>query len=200
MVQGSSRMSKVKMRCIACGKWFQSANAKEVTCPDCVQKARKEKMAAKNAPPPVSRSTGPGNVNSSRPGAPPPKPKPAQPGGTNQWLDSLHDVKVGQPDQPPVRPKLPPSPAQRDQRSGPDTYRGPGGYRDRDSGGSGPDTYRGPGGYREGGNRGPGGYRDDRGRGSGTYRELDHRGPVPFRPSGGTGQSSFGGPRMRPPT
>src|SRR5258707_12199870 len=45
--QGSSRMSKIKMRCTTCGKWVQSANAKEETCPDCVQKARKEKLTAK---------------------------------------------------------------------------------------------------------------------------------------------------------
>src|SRR5439155_15754066 len=175
MVHGSSRMSKVKMRCITCGKWFQSANAKEVTCPDCMQKARKEKMAAKNAPPPVSRPAGPGYVNPSRSGPPPPKARPSQPGGTSQWLDSLNDVKVGQPEQSPVRPKLPPSPAQRDQRSGPgsgpDTHRGPGGYRE--GGSSGPDTYRGPGGYREGGNRGPGAYRDERSRGPGGYRDPD---------------------------
>src|SRR5579883_2432176 len=95
-------MSKVKMRCIACGKWFQSANAKEVTCPDCMQKARKEKMAAKSAPPAVNRpagSAGPANTVPVRRAASPPRPKQEQ-GGTKQWLDSLNDVKVAQPEQP----------------------------------------------------------------------------------------------------
>ncbi|TMD40626.1 MAG: hypothetical protein E6I90_14490 [Chloroflexi bacterium] len=49
-------MSKTKIRCNTCGKWFQSANAKEVTCPDCLQKARKEKMAAKAAPPSAGKA------------------------------------------------------------------------------------------------------------------------------------------------
>src|SRR6266699_693818 len=126
--QGSSRMSKIKMRCTTCGKWFQSANAKEVTCPDCVQKARKEKLAAKNAPPPVNKTPGTGSLT--RPVAPPP-PKPAS--GTSHWFDEVSDVKVGQPDQP-SRPKLPSSPAPRDTRGGqePSGNRGPGGYRDRD--------------------------------------------------------------------
>ena len=75
-------MSKTKLRCNTCGKWFQSANAKEQTCPDCLQKARKEKQAAKNAPPtamPAGQGTGPGS-SQARPVPPPPKPKPAAAG------------------------------------------------------------------------------------------------------------------------
>ena len=105
-------MSKVKMRCTVCGKWFQSANAKEVTCPDCVQKARKEKLVAKNAPPPAQKvagaTTSAAGTGTARPPVAPPKPKPNIQSGTNQWLDKLEDVKIGQPDQPPVRPKAPP--------------------------------------------------------------------------------------------
>src|SRR5712671_640585 len=82
--QGGSRMSKIKMRCTTCGKWFQSANAKEVTCPDCVQKARKEKLAAKNAPPTVNKT--PGTGFPTRPAVPPP-PKPAS--GTSHWFDEV---------------------------------------------------------------------------------------------------------------
>src|SRR6516162_3150458 len=90
--QGSSRMSKIKMRCTTCGKWFQSANAKELTCPDCVQKARKEKLAAKNAPPSSIKSAQ-GTVGSTKPSPPPPKPKPAT-SGTSHWIDTVQDVKV----------------------------------------------------------------------------------------------------------
>src|SRR5215468_2753346 len=100
MVQKKLRMSKIKMRCITCGKWFQSANAKEVTCPECMQKARKEKSAAKNAPPPSSKlasSTGRGTSNPPQASGAP-KPKQTQ-GGTNQWLDKLEDIKIAQPDQ-----------------------------------------------------------------------------------------------------
>src|SRR5260370_34822611 len=95
--QGSSRMSKIKMRCTTCGKWFQSANAKEVTCPDCVQKARKEKLAAKTAPPSSSIKTpgqiGQGAASPSRPS--PPKPKQSS-RGTSHWFVSVGDEKVSQ--------------------------------------------------------------------------------------------------------
>src|SRR5437763_2896043 len=146
-------MSKIKMRCATCGKWFQSANAKEVTCPDCVQKARKEKLAQKNAPLSPARPVGQSIPPRSAP-PPPPKPKPAQ-SGTSQWLDTVSDVKVSQPEPP--RPKLPPTPAPpRDNRGGPERA------------GTGTRGLAGPGGYHEGGNRGPGG---------GGYRENDYHGP-----------------------
>ncbi len=177
-------MSKVKMRCTTCGKWFQSANAKEVTCPDCVQKARKEKLAAKTAPPSSIKTPGPGTARSP---VPPPKPKPAS-GGTSRWFDAVDDVKVSEPDQPPQRPKLPSSPVVGDTRGEQErsVSRGPGGYRDE----------RGPGTYREGGGRGPGGYRDERG--PGTYREGGSRGPAAYRP-GGTGIAGGIGQRPRQP-
>ncbi len=186
--QGSLRMSKIKMRCMTCGKWFQSANAKEVTCPDCAQKARKEKLAAKNAPSPSNKTPGQvaqGTGSQTRIPPPPPKPKPA-PSGTSHWFDKVDDIKVAQPDQP-QRPKLPSSPTPRDTRSGP----GPGGYRDRDE--------RGQGGYREGASRGPGGYRDRDERGPGGYREGDGRGPGGYRVVGGSGTLESTGYRPRQP-
>src|SRR4051812_10714413 len=112
------------MRCITCGKWFQSANAKEVTCPDCTQKARKEKLPSKNTPPPSIKPLGNSSGTPNRPVAPPPKPKPVQ-SPTRHWFDSLDEVKVGQPEQPPARPKLPPSPASQDYLGGSGGYRGP---------------------------------------------------------------------------
>ena len=209
-------MSKIKMRCITCGKWFQSANAKEVTCPDCVQKARKEKSAMKNAPPVANKPAGAatqGANSSARPA--PPKPKPVQ-SGTNQWLDKLEDVKIGQPDQPPPRPKLPSPPVQQDPYggSGPSGYRGergPGGYRDdRGSGGyrgeRGPGTYRddrGPGG--PGAGRGPGAYRDRMAGPSGAPATPGQRPPYPRQPmEGGPARGPYkpagarGGPKGKP--
>src|SRR5436309_6417214 len=95
VLQGSSRMSKVKMRCITCGKWFQSANAKEVTCPECTQKARKEKLATKNAPPITNKPASAANRSTSNPPQPSATPKSKQTqSGTNQWLDKLEDVKI----------------------------------------------------------------------------------------------------------
>ncbi len=157
-------MSKIKMRCITCGKWFQSANAKEVTCPECVQKARKEKLAAKAVPPTAQKTPGQGpsgTGNPARPVAMPPKPKPAA-SGTNHWFDSINDVKVSEPD-PPPRPK-PSSPTPRE------IY-----------GGNGP-VNRGPAGTgtrEDRGQRGPGSYRDERNPGG-------YRGPVPQRDERGT--------------
>ena len=200
-------MSKTKMRCNVCGKWFQSANAKDLTCPDCTQKARKEKLAAKQAPS-VQGQTAPGAGTPPRQVPPPPKPKSTTPGGTSHWLDAQNDVKIGQPDQP-TRPKIPSSPTPRENRGGQersDQYgSGPGGYHDRDE--RGPGGPGGTGSYREGNTRGPGGYRDrdERGpggpggyreggyRGPGGYRENDYRGPsnyrnpAPYRVGGGMG-------------
>ena len=186
VVQGKLRMSKTKIRCNTCGKWFQSANAKEVTCPDCLQKARKEKMAAKAAPPSAGK-TAPGTEAQARSVPPPPKPKPAA-SGTSHWLDTQGDVKVAQPDQS-TRPKIPSSPAPRDDRGAPERDRGsyqstgPGGYRDRDERGPG-----GPGGYREGNYRSPGG-----------YREGNYRGPAPYRVGGGMGIPDTDTQRPRQP-
>ncbi|MHB8598897.1 MAG: hypothetical protein ACYDER_19020 [Ktedonobacteraceae bacterium] len=198
-------MSKTKMRCISCGKWFQSANAKDTTCPDCTQKARKEKLAAKTTPPQAGK---PADMGTPRPAPPPPKPKPAGT-GSGHWLDTLHDVKVGEPDQPPPRPKLPTSSAPRDNRGEPD--RGEPRDRDRDRAG-GPGNYRdrnerGPGNYRErdGNTRGPGGYqeREIGYRSPGGYRENDYRSPGGYRDTyrvgGGMGIPGAIGQRPRQP-
>jgi hypothetical protein len=131
-------MSKIKMRCTTCGKWFQSANAKEVTCPDCLQKARKEKLAAKTTQQTSTPGAGQGGMSSSKPiPPPPPKPKEAT-SGTSHWIDTVEDVKVSQPKQP--KPKIPSSPVPRDMKSGSTMER--------------PDS-RGSGAYREGSFRGP---------------------------------------------
>ncbi|MGB8345976.1 MAG: hypothetical protein WCD86_13905 [Ktedonobacteraceae bacterium] len=131
-------MSKIKMRCTTCGKWFQSSSAKEVTCPECTQKARKDKLAAKAAPPTPTNPTASGSPARNVP--PPPKPKST--GGTNHWIDNVSDVKVGQPDQQP-RPRLSSYPAPRDNRGGQGQDRGPSGPRPQSGG------YRGSGGYRD---------------------------------------------------
>jgi hypothetical protein len=134
-------MSKIKMRCTTCGKWFQSANAKEVTCPDCVQKARKEKLAARSTQQTSTLESGQGGTSSSKP-LPPPPPKPKEvTGGTSHWIDTVSDVKVSQPEQP--KSKTPSSPVSRNMisetvvdKSG---NRGSNTYRER--------SYRGTGDY-----------------------------------------------------
>ena len=168
--------SKTKMRCATCGKWFQSANAKDTICPDCAQKARKEKLAAKAAPPAPTKTTVAQNT------PPPPKPKPQHvQSGTNQWLDKVSDVKVAEPEQP-VRPKIPSSPKPRDTRGT------PGDTRDGENAG-GTREERGPGNYRdrEGSNRNP------------NNRENTYRPPSsPYRVGGGSGLPDVG-PRPRQP-
>ncbi len=168
--------SKTKMRCATCGKWFQSANAKDTICPDCAQKARKEKLAAKAAPPTPTKATVVQNI------PPPPKPKSQHvQSGTNQWLDKVSDVKVAEPEQP-VRPKIPSSPKPRDTRGT------PGDTRDGENAGN----------TRE--ERGPGNYRD---RVSDNHtpnnRENTYRPPSsPYRVGGGSGLPDAG-PRPRQP-
>jgi hypothetical protein len=200
-------MSKVKMRCNTCGKWFQSANAKDITCPDCVQKAKREKTA-KSAPP----SSNTPMATGTRPAPPPPpKPKPVQ-SGTNQWLDTLHDVKIGQPEQS-VRPKLPPMPPSRDTRGGNEGrgFSSPPSYRDRDERGMGRTSDLGePGNYRDNrvpriyDERGSRSYPERRGPGGpGNYREAN-RGPGSpgtYRPGspGGSYSGGYSGiPGQRP--
>ncbi len=135
-------MSKIKMRCTTCGKWFQSANAKEVTCPDCMQKARKEKLAAKATQQTPTSKAGQGGMSPSRP-LPPARSKPKEAtSGTSHWIDTVSDIKVSQPEQ--SKPKKPSSPAPRDMKSEtaaerPDNRR-PGTQRER--------SYRGSGDYR----------------------------------------------------
>lgn len=175
-------MSKIKMRCITCGKWFQSANAKEVTCPECTQKARKEKLATKNAPPITNKPASTAGRSTPNPpqASAAPKPKQAQ-GGTNQWLDKLEDVKIAQPDQPPVRPKIPSPPVHRDTRNGLGNFR------------SGPPT-----------NAGPTAPRDERERGTDATRGPSHHRsdstPTGLRPSGQRPRQPMeSGPGRRPP-
>ena len=178
-------MSKVKLRCTVCGKWFQSANAKDTICPECAQKARKEKQAAKAAPAAEVKPA------TQKPAPPPPKPKQAK-GGTSHWLDTVSDVKIAQPEQP-TRPKIPSSPP-RDTRSGQGSSINPANYRDdRGSSGAGssnnqPGSPGGIGAYRdrerEGTNRGPG-----------TYRENQYR-PAPYRVGGGNGLPNEPRPRQ----
>lgn len=190
-------MSKIKMRCTTCGKWFQSANAKEVTCPECAQKARKDKLASKAVPPAAQKTPGqglPSTGNSVRPAAIPPKQKPAS-SGTSHWFDSLNDVKVSEPD-PPQHPKLPPSPAIRETHGGP-INRGPVTHHDERAQGG----YRGPASYRDergpnpGGNnyRSSGPYRDERGHDAGS----GYRGPGAYRNAPLSG-SIVGGISQRP--
>lgn len=130
-------MSKIKMRCTTCGKWFQSSSAKEVTCPECTQKARKDRLAARSAPP---TPTNPVSGSPTRHVPPPPKPK--TPGSSSHWIDNVSDVKVGQPDQQP-KSRIPSYPAPRDNRGGQGQDRGFNGPRPQSGG------YRGPGGYRD---------------------------------------------------
>ena len=108
-------MSKIKMRCTTCGKWFQSANAKEVTCPDCVQKARKAKLAAKATQQTSSPKSGQGDKSTSKPLPPPPPKSKEAPSGTSHWIDTVADVKVSQPEQ--TKLKTPSSPVPGDMKS-----------------------------------------------------------------------------------
>lgn len=86
-------MSKIKIRCSQCGKSFKSTNARQLICPECEEKARRERAAkAKgiqlpaSTPAPTPRPTAP--ARPTRPVAPPSEPK-------RHWLDQQPDVKIG---------------------------------------------------------------------------------------------------------
>jgi hypothetical protein len=109
-----------------------------------MQKARKEKLAARSIQQTSSPKTGQEGMSSSKPlPPPPPKPKEAS-SGTSHWIDTVEDVKVSQPEQP--KPKIPSSPVPRDMKSGTTAER-PGS--------------QGAGAYREGSFRGSGAYPSD---------------------------------------
>jgi predicted nucleic acid-binding Zn-ribbon protein len=181
-------MSKTKLRCMTCGKWFQSANAREVTCPDCAQKARKEKQAQKNAPPPVVKPAGSGTPTAAvRPPAPQ-KPKTTA-SGTIQWLDKISDVKIAQPDQPAPKPKIATPPVHRENANG------TGGRSNGSDSGSGDQRGTGPA-------RGPAAYR---GNNAGAGPTIGQRPQPPRQPMEGPGggpskpwQKNNGAPGSRP--
>ena len=169
-------MSKIKMRCTTCGKWFQSANAKEVTCPDCVQKARKEKLAAKATQQTSAPKSGQGDKSTSKPLPPPPPKSKEAPSGTSHWIDTVADVKVSQPEQ--TKLKTPSSPVPRDMKSETAAEK---------SGNSGSSTYR------EKSYRGSGDYRSD---GAVTTGGLNQRPRQPMTGSFGRGpQPGYGNDR-----
>ncbi len=163
-------MSKTKLRCMTCGKWFQSANAREVTCPDCAQKARKEKQAQKNAPTTATKA-GPGTPTAAPRPLAPPKPKSTS-GGTIQWLDKVADVKIGQPEQPVTKPmKAPNPPVHRE------TANSTGGNRGINERGEGKQRAAGP-------ERGPVAYRGGNGA-AGPTPTIGRRPQPPRQPMGG---------------
>ncbi len=91
-------MSKIKMRCSQCGKSFKSANARQLICPECEEKARKERAAKArgaplpaSAPKPTPRQILP--AKPARPTAPASAPK-------QHWLDRQTDVKIAPPEPP----------------------------------------------------------------------------------------------------
>jgi hypothetical protein len=96
-------MSKIKIRCSQCGKSFKSTNPRQLICPECEEKARRERAAkARGAPLPAStpapapRAIPP--ARAARPAAPPATPKP-------HWLDQQQGVKISAPEPPePARP------------------------------------------------------------------------------------------------
>ncbi len=113
-------MSKIKMRCSQCGKSFKSTNPKQLICPECEERARRERaaktrgtLAGSSAPPPQPRYIPP---------ARPARPAQAASEPKRHWLDQQTDIKIvaaapPQPARPPrldipePRPSPPPSAA-----------------------------------------------------------------------------------------
>jgi len=106
-----------------------------------LQKARKEKLAAKATQHTSTSKSVQGGISSSKPVPPPPPKTKEATRGTSHWIDAVEDVKVSRPEQP--KPKLPSSPVPRDIISGTAAEkpgsRSPAASRDS--------SYRGPGDY-----------------------------------------------------
>ena len=94
-------MSKIKIRCSQCNKSFKSTNPKQQICPECEEKARRERAAkskglssAVTTPAPMPKRIVP--------------PKPAAnltPTSTQpkqHWLDQQQDVKIAAPESTPA--------------------------------------------------------------------------------------------------
>jgi DNA-directed RNA polymerase subunit RPC12/RpoP len=89
-------MSKIKMRCSQCGKSFKSSSTKQLICPECEEKSRRERLAKAKAP----------QAGTSTPPPAPPRQVPVKPAAPaarpeqpkQHWLDQERDVKVAAPE------------------------------------------------------------------------------------------------------
>lgn len=92
-------MSKIKIRCSQCNKSFKSTNPKQQICPECEEKARRERAAKSKGLPPATSAPAPALRRIA-----PPKPaaNPASPAtqARQHWLDHQQDVKIATPEPP----------------------------------------------------------------------------------------------------
>ncbi len=112
-------MSKIKIRCSQCGKTFKSTTTKQLICPDCEEKLRRERTAKSKG---AAAQPAP-SVQAASSRVIPPKPA-ARPAPASQpkphWLDQQQDVKVAVPEpSEPARPPRLDSPVRREHASAP---------------------------------------------------------------------------------
>ena len=91
-------MSKIKMRCSQCGKSFKTANTKQLICPDCEEKQRRERAAKARGLPAASSAPAPTASTRVIPARPVVNKAPAPSQPKAHWLDKQQDVKVGAPE------------------------------------------------------------------------------------------------------
>ncbi len=89
-------MSKIKMRCSQCGKSFKSSSARQLICPECEEKARRERLAKAKGPQPGASTPPPAPPRQVPVKATAPTARPEQP--KQHWLVQEHDVKVAAPE------------------------------------------------------------------------------------------------------
>lgn len=89
-------MSKIKMRCSQCGKSFKSSTARQLICPECEEKVRRERLAKAKGPQPGASTPPPTPPRQVPAKAAAPAARPEQP--KQHWLDQEHDVKVAAPE------------------------------------------------------------------------------------------------------
>jgi DNA-directed RNA polymerase subunit RPC12/RpoP len=88
-------MSKIKMRCSQCGKSFKSSSARQLICPECEEKARRERLAKAKGPQPGASTPPPAPTRQVPAKAATPAARPEQP--KQHWLVQERDVKVAAP-------------------------------------------------------------------------------------------------------
>ena len=91
-------MSKIKMRCSQCGKSFKSSNTKQLICPECEEKQRRERAARAKGLPATPNAPAPAVNTRVIPARPVVSKAPLAHQPKSHWLDQQQDVKIGAPE------------------------------------------------------------------------------------------------------
>ncbi len=92
-------MSKIKLRCSQCNKSFKSTNPKQQICPECEEKARRERLAKSKGLPAAANTPAPA-LKRVVPPRPIQNPASTATQPKQHWLDQQQDIKIASPEPP----------------------------------------------------------------------------------------------------